>query len=433
MKITVIGTGYVGLVVGTCMADMGNDVICVDVDDSKISKLKKGIPTIYEIGLEELLKKNIGENRISFTDDIRSGIQKSDVIFLAVGTPSLEDGNADLSYIEDAAREIARHINGYKVVATKSTVPVGTGKRIKKIIKQQNRDADFDVVSNPEFLREGKAIKDFMNPYRIIIGSDSEKAKRIMLSIYKSMERVGRPILITNLETAELIKYASNAMLATRISFMNQLSCLCEAVGADIKTVAIGLGQDPRIGPRFLQAGVGYGGSCFPKDVKALKARLQEEGCCSELLEAVENINSRQKLVAVEKLKKIIPDLHNKKVAVWGIAFKPNTDDIREAPSVVIIKELQKSGVKIKAFDPIAAKESKKILKNIEYAENPYDVVKGCDALIIVTEWNEFRDLDKEKVRKLMRQPIIIDGRNIYEPDDMGGFNYHGIGRGCDK
>ena len=331
-----------------------------------------------------------------------------------------------MSFSEAAAKDIAKYANSYKLVVTKSTVPVGTAKRIKQIIGSK-----CDVASNPEFLREGKAMKDFMNPERIIIGADSEKAKKLLVSVYKGMERIGRPILVTDIQTAELIKYASNAMLATRISFMNQLAALCEKVGADIKTVAKGMGLDSRIGPRFLQAGFGYGGSCFPKDVKGLIKTLSQNGCKADLLEAVENVNNRQKLVAVEKIRKVFPNLKNKKIAIWGLAFKPDTNDIREAPSLSIITELKKLGATIKAFDPIAIPEAKQLLKDVEYGSNPYETVKDCDALIIVTEWNEFRDLDKEKIKRLMKQPIIIDGRNIYEPDEMkaAGFQYYGIGR----
>lgn len=431
MKIAVIGTGYVGLVLGTCLADMGNDLICVDIDDDKIDKLNKGISPIYEPGLDGLLKRNLKEGRLSFTKDIKQGIQSSDVIFIAVGTPAKEDGNVDLSYVEEVAKNIGEYINSYKIIVNKSTVPVGTADKVKGIIKKSNKEADFDMVSNPEFLREGKAIKDFMTPDRIVIGVDSDKAKELMISLYKGIERTGKPILITNIETAELIKYASNSMLATRISFINQLSHLCEKIGADIKTVAKGIGLDSRIGPRFLQAGVGYGGSCFPKDVKALIKTLEENNCNSDLLKSVEEANQRQKLIIIDKIKKLIPDLKGKSIALWGLAFKPDTNDMREAPSVIIINELQKLGAKIKAFDPIAVDEAKKLLKDVEYGENPYDTIKGCDALIIITEWNEFRDLDKEKIKQLLKQPAIIDGRNIYEPEEMRklGFNYQGIGR----
>ena len=431
MKVTIIGSGYVGLVLGTCLADMGNDVMCVDIDDAKINNLNKGILPIYEQGLETILKRNLKEGRILFTKDIKEGIQNSDIIFIAVGTPAKEDGNVDLSYVEEVAKNIGKYINGYKVIVNKSTVPVGTADKVKSIIKDANKEANFDVVSNPEFLREGKSVKDFINPDRVIIGVESEKAEDIMVSLYKGIERTGKPILITDIKTAELIKYASNAMLAVRISFMNQLAPLCEKMGADIKMVAKGIGLDSRIGPRFLQAGIGYGGSCFLKDIKALIKILESNNCKADLLRAVEEINERQKLVIIDKINKLFPNLKDKKIAIWGLAFKPETDDMRNAPSITIISELQKLGAKIKAFDPVAVEEAKKILKNVEYCINPYDTIKDCDALVIITEWNEFRDLDKEKIKQLLKQPIIIDGRNIYEPAEMKllGFNYFGIGR----
>jgi UDPglucose 6-dehydrogenase len=432
MKVTVIGTGYVGLVLGTCLAEMGNDVICVDVDESKIDKLNQAIPTIYEPGLKELLERNIKENRISFTTDTKSGIQDSDIIFLAVGTPADNENKADLKYIKQVAEQIGKNINSYKVIVNKSTVPVGTADLVNSIIKEnQQNNIEFDVVSNPEFLREGKAIKDFMIPDRVVIGSESEKAKDLMNSLYKGLERTDNLILNTDIKTAELIKYAANSMLATRVSFINQLSILCDKVGADVKMVAKGIGLDNRIGPKFLQAGIGYGGSCFPKDVKALIETLKEHSCNYQLLEAVENINIDQRFYVIEKIKELLGDLKDKTIAVWGLAFKPDTDDIREAPSIDIIKKLQEEGAIIRAFDPVAQEAAKKFLENVTYGKDPYDTANQTDLLLIATEWNEFRNLDMQKVKDSLNQPNLVDGRNIYQPQEMKqlGFNYKGIGR----
>lgn len=432
MKITMIGTGYVGLVTGTCLAGLGNDVICVDIDENKINKLNDGIIPIYEPGLKDLIETNIKEKRISFTTNIQYGIKESDVIFIAVGTPSDDKGNADLSFVCDVAKNIGKYMNKYTVIVDKSTVPVGTSDIVKKIIKENQKiDIEYDLISNPEFLREGEAIKDFMNPDRIVIGYETEKSRKIMEKIYSGIERTGKPIMYTDIKSAELIKYASNAMLATRISFMNMLAPLCEKVNANIKEVSKGLGLDSRIGPRFLQAGVGYGGSCFPKDIKALIKTLEENNCNADLLNAVENINELQKKCIIPKIKSVLGNLKGKTIAIWGLAFKPKTDDMREAPSIKIIGELQKLGANIKAFDPIAENNAKKILKNIEYGNNPYNTIKDCDALVIVTEWDEFRQLDLELVKSLLKTPIIIDGRNIYDPKEMEtyGFKYISIGR----
>jgi len=433
MNICVVGSGYVGLVAGACLADLGNNVICVDVDEKKIEGLKKGIIPIYEPGLRDIVEINSREKRLHFTTDIKHGVQNSEVIYIAVGTPPDKQGKADLKYVYQVAESIGKHMNSYKVVVDKSTVPVGTADRVKDIMKKsQSNNYDFDLVSNPEFLREGEAIKDFMNPDRVVIGVESARAREIMVSVYKGVERVGKPILVTDIKSAELIKYASNAMLATRISFMNQLAPLCEKIGADIKKVARGMGLDSRIGPRFLQAGAGYGGSCFPKDVQAIMQTLKEEGCESDLLDAVEEINKRQKQHLLPKIKKFLPDLKGKKIALWGLAFKPKTDDMREAPSIVIVDQLRKEGASINAFDPVAMKTAKDILnESIEYSKTPYDAVEGCDALVIVTEWDEFRSLDLDKVKKLLKTPIIIDGRNVYEPAEMRekGFQYIGVGR----
>ncbi len=433
MKITIIGTGYVGLVVGTCLAELGNDIICLDRDQEKIDKLNKGIVLIYEPGLGDMLKRNFKEKRISFTTDVKGAIQKSEVIFIAVGTPPGKDHKADLSSVKQVAKDIGRYMDGYKVTVNKSTVPVGTAQLVREIIKDaQKEPIDFDVVSNPEFLREGAAISDFMMPDRVVIGVDNGKARNVMEDIYKGIARTNKPIMFTDTKSAEIIKYASNAMLATRISFMNEIARLCEKSGGDVKEVAKGIGLDSRIGPRFLQAGVGYGGSCFPKDVKALAQTTNYHDVGSKILQAVEEVNEEQKKSLLPKIKKLVPNLNGKTIAIWGLAFKPKTDDMREAPSITIIEQLQAEGANVMAFDPEAEKTAKSILKDVAYAPDPYDSIKDADALVIVTEWNEFRSLDKNKIRQLLKQPNIIDGRNIYEPKEMkeAGFNYIGVGRG---
>jgi UDPglucose 6-dehydrogenase len=411
---------------------MGNDVISVDIDKNKINSLKKGIIPIYEPGLKDMLDRNARENRIVFSTNIKDGIQKSEVIFVAVGTPPDRNNCADITAITSVAENIGRHMNGYKIIVNKSTAPVGTLEKIGKVIESaQNKPFKYDLVSNPEFMREGEAIKDFTNPDRIVIGVQSEKARRIMASIYSGISRTDKPIMFTDLRSAELIKYASNAMLATRISFMNEMAQLCEHVGGDIKAIAKGMGLDSRIGPRFLQAGIGYGGSCFPKDVKALAQIMKLSGIEPRILTAVDEVNERQKGSLIHKIKKLVPHLKGKSIAIWGLAFKPKTDDMREAPSITIIRQLQESGVKIKAFDPEAQQNARKIFKNITYRNDPYSVLKGCDALVIITEWNEFRDLELKKVKQLLKHPNIIDGRNIYEPREMKklGFNYICVGR----
>ncbi|HHT9108857.1 MAG TPA: UDP-glucose dehydrogenase family protein [Candidatus Wunengus sp. YC63] len=432
MKVCCIGCGYVGLVAATCLADMGNDVISVDIDKNKVNNLKKGIIPIYEPGLKDMLDRNAREKRITYSTNIKEGIQKSEVIFIAVGTPPDSNNCADISAITSVAENIGRHMNGYKIIVNKSTAPVGTLEKIGKVIESaQNKPIKYDLVSNPEFMREGEAIKDFTNPDRIVIGVQSEKAKRIMASIYSGISRTDKPIMFTDLRSAELIKYASNAMLATRISFMNEMAQLCEYVGGDIKAIAKGMGLDSRIGPRFLQAGIGYGGSCFPKDVKALAQIMKLNGIEPRILTAVDEVNERQKSSLIHKIKKLVPHLKGKSIAIWGLAFKPKTDDMREAPSITIIRQLQELGVKIKAFDPEAQQNARKIFKNITYRNDPYSVLKGCDALVIVTEWNEFRDLELKKVKQLLKHPNVIDGRNIYEPHEMKklGFNYMCVGR----
>ena len=431
MKLTIAGTGYVGLVTGTAFANLGNDVLCFDIDKEKIDTLNNGVIPIYEPGLEEIFKRNVEAGRLKFTADAARAIQDSEIIFICVNTPSNEHQEADLTAVKTVASSIGRYMDEYKVVVNKSTVPVGTADLVKKIIKEnQDKKIEFDVVSNPEFLREGAAVKDFENPDRIIIGSDSKKAEEIMTSLYRSRARTDRPIIITDIKSAELIKYASNAMLATRISFMNQLSYLCEKTGADIKEVSKGMGLDNRIGSRFLQAGIGYGGSCFPKDVKALISTLKQNDCDADLFESVNRINEKQKSVVVNKLKSIL-NVNNTTIAVWGISFKPKTDDIREAPSLKIIEELQNMGAKVHACDPVAIENAKNVFKNVKFFQNPYETIRDCDALIVATEWNEFRNLDLRAVKILLKNPIIIDGRNIYDPKEMKdlGFIYMGIGR----
>ena len=431
MKLTIVGTGYVGLVTGTGFANLGNDVICLDVDKSKVDQLKNGRLTIYEPGVDEIFKRNLKGGRLKFTTDTIKAIHESDIIFICVGTPSNSRQEADLTAVKEVAQSIGKFMDDYKIVVNKSTVPVGTADLVKGVIlENQSQPIEFDVVSNPEFLREGAAVKDFENPDRIIIGTDSPRAEEMLTSLYRSVARTDRPIMVTGIKSAELIKYASNSMLATRISFMNQLSHLCEKTGADIKAVSRGLGLDGRIGSRFLHAGIGYGGSCFPKDVKALIATLKEYGCDADLFEAVHKINEKQKNVVVDKLKSV-SEIKNKTIAIWGLSFKPKTDDIREAPSIQIIAELQNAGAKIKAYDPVAMENAKQVFNDIEFFESPYEAIKDCDALIVVTEWDEFRNLDLRAVKVLLKKPIIIDGRNIYDPKEMQklGFTYLSIGR----
>lgn len=431
MKLTIIGTGYVGLVAGAGFANLGNDVICLDIDETKINQMADGVLPIFEPGLEEMFSRNLKSGRLKLTTNIQEAVQTSDIIFICVGTPNNEKHEADLTAVKDAARAIGKYLNNYKIIVNKSTVPVGTADLVKKIIMESRQEPiEFDVVSNPEFLREGAAVKDFENPDRIVIGSDSKNAQKIMMSLYRSRARTDRPIISTDIRSAEIIKYASNAMLATRISFMNQLSYLCEKTGADIKEVARGMGFDNRIGPRFLQAGVGYGGSCFPKDIKALVTTLKQNDCESDLFEAVNRINEKQKSIVVEKLKSVL-DLQDSRIGIWGLSFKPKTDDIREAPALKIIEALQRLGATIHACDPVAIDNAKTVLRDVRFFENPYETIRGCDALILATEWNEFRNLDMRAVKDLLNRPIIIDGRNIYDPKEMNalGFIYMGIGR----
>jgi len=443
MKISVIGTGYVGLVTGTCLAESGNDVICMDIDEKKIAALNSGIVPIYEPGLEELVKRNVGHRRLVFTTDMSRATKSSDIIFIAVGTPPGEDGAADLKYVLAAARGIARYMNGYKVIINKSTVPVGTADKVKAALGNKAR-FKFDVVSNPEFLKEGAAIEDFMKPDRIVIGTDSPRATALLQDLYAPFVRTAKPILFMDIKSAEMTKYASNAMLAVKISFINEMAVICAGLGADIDSVRRGMGHDRRIGFDFLFPGVGYGGSCFPKDVKALVQTAQECGVDAKVLKSVEAVNERQKAL----LSKMILEhfgtgkskkgslakkpLAGKTIAVWGLSFKPRTDDMREAPSVVIINNLLRAGAEVKAHDPVAMDEARKIFKNrIQYMKDGYDTLRGADALAIVTEWNEFRTPDFQKMKRLMKKPVIFDGRNIYNQSELlkNGFTYYGIGR----
>ena len=432
MHISVIGTGYVGLVTGACFAEFGVDVICADVDEGKISRLQKGIVPIYEPGLEHLVSKNCQAGRLAFTTDIRKAIEDALVIFLAVGTPPLPDGSPDLSFVEAAACSIADHMNGYKVVVTKSTVPIGTGERIRKIItERQKAKVNFGVVSNPEFLREGAAINDFMRPDRVVIGSRDEEAIAIMKDLYRPLYLIEAPFVITSLEAAELTKYAANAFLATKISFINEIANLCERIGCDVHDVARAIGMDKRIGSKFLHPGPGFGGSCFPKDTKALASVARQFDSGSLIVDAVIEVNQKQRQEMLKKIANLVGDLRGKTVAVLGLAFKPETDDMREAPSIDIIRNLIERGAQVKAYDPVAESEAMKVLPDITYADDEYAAVADADALVFVTEWNQFRALDMKRIRNLMKSPKIADLRNIYEPEDMRelGFQYVGVGR----
>ena len=436
MKISVIGTGYVGLVTGTCFAETGIDVTCVDVDGVKIEKLKKGIVPIYEPGLEEILERNVKKNRLRFTTNLASSLKDCEVAFIAVGTPPDEDGSADLKHVLDVASDIGKYIEDYLVVVTKSTVPVGTAKKVKDTVQKEldNRGIDikFDVVSNPEFLKEGAAVTDFLKPDRIVIGVESEKAEEIMKRLYKPFLLNGHPIIFMNIPSAEMTKYAANAMLATRISFMNEIANLCEITGADVNLVRKGIGSDPRIGNRFIYPGIGYGGSCFPKDVKALIKTAKEYNYNMRVLSAVEEVNEHQKSVLFKKVHEYFnEDLTDKMISIWGLSFKPETDDMREAPSLVIIEKLLEAGCYIKGYDPQARKEAKRILGDkIEFANDQYEALIDADCLLILTEWQEFRYPNFKVMAKLMKQNIIFDGRNIFDIKEMRelGFKYFCVG-----
>ena len=429
MKIAVAGAGYVGLVTAACFAELGNEVICVDIDEEKIKKLNEGIIPIYEPELEELTIKNRNGNRLFFTTDLKKAIKESEIIFICVGTPPKENGDADLSHVDSVARTIAEVMDSYKIIVEKSTVPVETGEKVAKSIKSYNRHkVDFDVVSNPEFLREGSAINDFMKPDRIVIGAESERAKAIMKKLYAPLKSA---IIFTDIKSAEIIKHASNSFLATKISFINAVANICEAAGADVEKVAEGMGYDKRIGRSFLNAGIGYGGFCFPKDAEAFIKISERLGYDFRLLKEVQEINTVQKNNFVKKVEKALWVVKNKTIAVLGLAFKPNTDDMRFAPSIEIIGALQKEGANIKAYDPKAENNAKKILKGITYCSSPYDAAEGADALLIITEWSEFRELDLKKLKSLMRHALIIDGRNIFNPEQLRkeGFVYISVGR----
>ncbi len=433
MKLAVIGTGYVGLVAACGFAEMGNDVVGVDIDEEKVRRLRDGELPIYEPGLEELLARGIQQGRLSFSTSLAEAVRASEMIFIAVGTPSNEDGSADLRHVEEVARSIAHAMDGYRVVVVKSTVPIGTCDRVQKILADES-DYPADVVSNPEFLKEGAAVDDFMFPDRVVVGTGSPRARQVMEELYEPFLRTGRPVIFTSIRSSEMIKYAANAMLATRISFMNEISNLCERVGADVNDVRKGIGSDPRIGAKFLFPGVGFGGSCFPKDVRALMESARRWGRPMRVLEAVHDVNEAQKEVLVEKILSHFDNrLSGCAIAIWGLAFKPRTDDMREAPSLVIIKRLLERGARLKAFDPVAGHEARKRLGDeVELSDNAYAALQGAEALAIVTEWNEFRNPDYARMKELMARPVIFDGRNIYEPAKMRerGFVYYAMGRG---
>ena len=432
MKITMLGSGYVGLVSGTCFSEFGFDVCCVDKDSNKINNLKNNIIPIYEPGLENLVKKNSAANRLSFSNNINKNIEEADVVFVAVGTPARRgDGHADLSYVYEAAEQIAKNLSGYTLVITKSTVPVGTGDEVKNIIKQTNPEANFDIVSNPEFLREGNAIEDFMRPDRVIVGCETKKAKAIISTIYKPLYLIETPIIFTDLKTAELIKYSANAFLAVKISYINQMADLCEKVGADIRDVARGIGLDKRIGSKFLHPGPGYGGSCFPKDTLALIETSKRNKTNISIVETVVKYNQQRKYDMAKKIITILKsDYENKKVSILGLAFKPETDDMRDSPCLDIIPRLQEKGIQISAFDPVAMDEAKKILKDIEFAKNMYSCLKDSDALVILTEWNEFRSLSPSQLNG-MKGNLLIDMRNALNPNSFkrSKFDLIQIGR----
>jgi len=428
----VIGTGYVGLVTGACFAEFGVEVTCVDVDESKIERLKNGIIPIYEPGLDTIVEKNAAAGRLHFTTDIADAVKGAAVVFLAVGTPPKADGSPDMSYYQQAAKDVAESINGYKVLVTKSTVPVGTGKWLREFVSANLKSkTDFGVASNPEFLREGAAIQDFMRPDRVVIGSNEPEAIEVMKELYRPLYLIETPIVITSLEAAELIKYAANAFLATKITFINEIANLCDAIGCDVHDVARGMGMDNRIGRKFLHPGPGYGGSCFPKDTRALTTVADQFGVETRIVDAVIDANERQREAMIPKIEKLVGDLSGKRIGMLGLSFKPETDDMRESPAIDIVNSLVAKGSIVKAFDPVAMEEAKHCLPNIEYAEDEYDAIRDADVLVIVTEWNQFRALDMDKVKSLLKSPKIADLRNIYEPEDMRelGFEYVGVGR----
>jgi UDPglucose 6-dehydrogenase len=431
MKIAVVGSGYVGLVAGACLAENGNEVVCVDRDAAKIRLLQRGKIPIYEPGLEEMVRRNRAEERLTFTTALAQGVRNSEIIFIAVGTPTGEDGSADLQHVLAVARDVAKAMNGYKVIVNKSTVPVGTANKVREIVRRETTHP-FSVVSNPEFLKQGAAIDDFMKPDRVVIGAEDPRAADMMRELYAPFTRTGAPIMMMDCASAELCKYAANAMLATRISFMNEVANVCEAVGANVDLVRLAVASDRRIGSSFLFPGVGYGGSCFPKDVKAMLHFASNHNYDFQILHAVENVNQQQKLRLIQKMRDHFGSLKGKRIAVWGLAFKPKTDDMREAPAVPLIKGLLAEGVTVTAYDPEAMKVAKSIFgSKVSFADNSYAALTGADALAIVTEWNEFREPDFGRMRKVMKKPVIFDGRNIYNPETIRaqGFTYLSMGR----
>lgn len=433
MRVAMIGAGYVGLVSGPCFSEFGHTVVCVDKDEDKIAALRQGRVPIYEPGLDALIERNVRAERLGFSTDLAAAVREADAVFIAVGTPSRRgDGEADLTYVYDAAREIAAAVDGYTVVVTKSTVPVGTGRELERIVREVNADADVDIASNPEFLREGSAIEDFMRPDRVVVGTESERARAVLRELYRPLFLIETPVLFTSRETSELIKYAANTFLATKITFINEMADLCEKVGADIHDVARGIGLDGRIGRKFLHPGPGYGGSCFPKDTRALVGTARKYGAASRIVETVVAVNEeRKKRMAGRVVAACGGSVAGKTIAVLGLTFKPGTDDMREAPSLEIVPALLAAGAAVRAYDPEGMAEAKRLLDGIYWSEGVYDAVDGADALVIVTEWNQFRALDLARVKSLMRRPVLIDLRNVYEPGDMAraGFEYNCIGR----
>lgn len=432
MNICIVGTGYVGLVTGACLAEFGMNLICVDNDHQKIDLLKQGKIPIYEPGLDQLVAKGVREGRLRFSSSIEEGIRSSLVIFIAVGTPPREDGSADLRFVEEVAKEIAHWMDGYKVVVMKSTVPVGTARWLKQLIQRElSNPIPFDIVSNPEFLREGSAINDFMRPDRVVIGAESEQAMAIMKDIYSALYLIETPFILTSLESAEMIKYATNSFLATKVTFINEIANLCEKVGADVHHVAKAMGLDGRIGKKFLHPGPGYGGSCFPKDTRALFWLAQEKGYTFKILDSVIQANELQKERMVHKIREMVGDLKGKTIGVLGLSFKPNTNDVRESASLAIIQRLLEMGAKVRTFDPAAMEEAKKVLPELAYCTDAYDVADGAHGLVLATEWNQFRRLDLPRIKTLLREPVFIDLRNVYDPDHMRrlGFRYCGVGR----
>ncbi len=433
MRVTMIGTGYVGLVSGACFADFGHTVTCVDKDEGKIARLQKGEIPIFEPGLDDLVKDNVAQGRLFFTTDPRQAIRDADAVFIAVGTPSRRgDGHADLSYVYAAAEEIAGLMNGYTIVVTKSTVPVGTGDEVEAIIKKKRPDAEFAVVSNPEFLREGAAINDFKRPDRVVVGTDDERAREIMRQLYRPLSLNETPMLFTSRRTSELTKYAGNAFLAMKITFINEIADLCEQVGANVQEVARGIGLDNRIGRKFLNAGPGYGGSCFPKDTLALMKTARDAGAPIELIETTVRVNSARKQKMAQKIIDALGgSVKGKTIALLGLTFKPNTDDMRDAPALDIVPTLQDEGAKVRAFDPEGMKEAKHLLKDVAFAAGPYDCVQGADAVVIITEWDQFRALDLDRMKDALKTPVVVDLRNIYRPAEMAakGFTYVSVGR----